>query len=87
MVVLINVRLLAHVTVSRDMLVSFCSDFCFLVVYVARDVVLKPLGKKSFFAPYENLVFVQDASAPTRTPSYTVIVALRMTFICFSRID
>ena len=61
MVVLINVRLLAHVTVSRDMLASFCGDFCFLVVYVALDVVLKPMEKKSFFAPYEN--FVQDASA------------------------
>ena len=87
MVVLINVRLLAHVTVSRDMLASFCGDFCFLVVYVAQDLVLKPMGKKLFFAPYENLVFVQGASAPTRTPSYTVIVALGMTFICFSRID
>lgn len=85
MVVLINVRLLAHVTVSRDMLASFCGDFCFLVVYVAQDVVLKPMGKKSFFAPYEN--FVQGASAPTRTPSYTLIVTLRMTFICFSLID
>ena len=64
MVVLINVHLLAHVAVSRDMLASFCGDFCFLVVYVARDVLLKPMGKKSFFAPCENLVFVQDASAP-----------------------
>ena len=52
MVVLINVRLLAHVTVSSDMLASFCGDFCFLVVYVARGVVLKPMEKKSFFAPY-----------------------------------
>ena len=47
MVVLINVHLLAHVTVSRDMLASFGGDFCFLVVYVARDVVLKPMVKKN----------------------------------------
>ena len=43
--ILTNVRLLAHVAVSRDMLASFCDDVCFVVVYVARDVVLRPMGK------------------------------------------
>ena len=90
-VVLINVRLLAHVTVSRDMLASFCGDFCFLVVYVARDVVLKPMGKKIVLCTIRKFCprckCAQDASAPTGTPSYTVIVTLRMTFICFSLID
>ena len=87
MVVLINVRLLAYVTVSRDMLASFCSDFCFLVVYVARDIVLNPMGKNIILCTIRKFSFVQDASAPTPTPSNIVIVALRMTFICFSRID
>ena len=56
-VVLINVRLRAHVTVSSDMLASFCGDFCFLVVYVSRDVVLKPMGKKIILCTIRKFSF------------------------------
>ena len=64
--VLINVRLLALVAFSRDMLASCRHEFCFFAFSVTLDVALKPIEKA--FTPYENRVFVQDTNAPPRTP-------------------